>query len=294
MPLPPKNTQNALGQAALLQSRCRERPRSSRPARPPSMSASRGTCRPRTRRPANLRTPCPLASRRPDPWRKLSRLGHRAAHRQVNLDAPHRLPRSRLEHSAPPFGVARKKSGQAAPVRGVARNGSEQAAPVRGVAQNGSGQAARSAALPRMAQDRLPRSAAPPGMGQDRLSKLVRSPRTTPDTLSQPRRGIFETASSFAGELTDKGRELSHQDLAEGRGFASGRPQDQRGLASVAVSTPVPFVRQTRRSRERRRLKERRWTAVASRPEVARRGGWADRGRIGASSRRRADESRLA
>jgi hypothetical protein len=131
-----------------------------------------------------LRTCGRLARSRPgalNPWRKLSRLVHGAAHRQVNLDAPRRLPRSRLEHRAPPFGVARKKSGQAA----------------------------RSAALPRMAQDRLPgprrcpewlrtgcpRSAAPPGMGQDRLSKLARSPRTTPDTLSQPRRGIFETAS---------------------------------------------------------------------------------------------------
>ena len=130
---------------------------------------------------------------------------YRAAHGQVTCALLDASPGVASLTVPPPFGVA--------------RNGSGQAAPVRGVAQNGSGQADPAAALPRMAQDRLLRSAAPPGMGRDRLPKLVRSPRSTPSTLSQPRRGIFETASSFTGELTNKGREPSHQDLAERRGF---------------------------------------------------------------------------
>jgi hypothetical protein len=141
--LPPQNAPNALGRAAFHQSRCRERPRSSRPARPPSMSASRAACRPQNRRPEDLRTPRPLASRRPE------LLG---ARRPASFTEPPtgRSTRTLLDVSPgvasvptpSPFGVARNGSGRVAPVRGLAPNGSGRVAQVRRVAPNGLGRGA--------------------------------------------------------------------------------------------------------------------------------------------------------
>jgi hypothetical protein len=196
-PSPPQNTPNALGQAALLESRCPERPRSSRLARPPSMSASRGTCRPQNRRPADLWTPCPLASRRPE------RLGARRPASFTEspmgrstctlLDASLGVASATVPPPSALPGRGRDRLPRSAALPGLGRDRLPRSAPLPRMAQ---GRWTRSAPLPRMAQDRLPRSAPLPGMGRVRLSKLVPSPRKTPSTLSQPRRGIFETASS--------------------------------------------------------------------------------------------------
>jgi hypothetical protein len=263
-PFAPQNALNALGRAAFLQSRCPERPRSSRPARPPFMSANRAACRPQNRRPEDLRTPRPLASQRPEPLgarrpasftepptgrstRTLLDVSPGVA--SVPTPSPLALPgmgRDESLRSAAPRGMGRDEALRSAASPRMGRDESLRSA---ASPRMGRDESLRSAASPRMGRDESLRSAAPRGMGRDAPSKLVRSPRTPPYASSQPLRGIFETASSFAGELTDKGREPSPQDLAEGRGFSSGRPADRRGLASVpvllAVSAPVPLVSQS-------------------------------------------------
>jgi hypothetical protein len=118
-------------------------------------------------------------------------------------------------------GGARKESGQAIGMRRVARNGSGQAATVCGGARNGSGQVAQ----------------APPGTP------------ITPVHVSQPRHGIFRTASSWDGELTDKVRDRLNQNLTGWR-FQSIRrlscrandlPRTPPGRPRRAALIPFPF-----------------------------------------------------
>jgi hypothetical protein len=188
-PFSPQNAPNAIGRAAFLSSHCPERPRSSRPARPPSMSASRAARRPRNRRPERLRTPRSLTSRRPEPLgaRRSASL-HRAAHGQVDSYAPRRLPRSHLDRRAPPFGVARNGLGRAAPVRGVAPNGLGRAAPVRGVAPNGSG---RGTFPRRVALNGLGRAAPVRGAARNGSGRAAQSSSGLAERPGTPRPNLF-------------------------------------------------------------------------------------------------------
>jgi hypothetical protein len=188
-PFPPQNARNALGRAALLGSHCPERPRSSRPAPPPSMSASRAACRPQNRRAEDLRTPRSLASRRAET------LG---ARRPALFSEPPtgRSTRTLLDVSpgvasvvaSPPFGVARNGLARAAPVRGVARNGLARAAPVRGAARNGLGRRTLTRSI---ARNGLGRVAPVRGAARNGSGRAAPSSSALPERPGTPRPNLF-------------------------------------------------------------------------------------------------------